>query len=200
MRTYETYPADKFYITSDTHFGHENIIRFSNRPFKNKYDMTLKLIDLWNSKVPQDAAVFHLGDFGFKLGLDDAVDILSKLNGQIHLIEGNHDHHLLGYPRFKDMFRTVRSYARIVVAESEWEFNDVILMHYPLERWDKSHYGSWHLYGHCHMEMKTDAETNRVHVGVDTNNYTPLSYWEIKEIMDRRAMNQMQMRGDRGED
>ena len=55
----------KYFFTSDTHFGHSNIIKFCNRPFKNAEEMDRVLIENWNNKVPEDGLVFHLGDFGW---------------------------------------------------------------------------------------------------------------------------------------
>ena len=56
---------EKTYNTSDTHFGHANIIRLCNRPFKDVEEMNEKLIENWNKVVPEDGTVFHLGEFAF---------------------------------------------------------------------------------------------------------------------------------------
>ena len=53
---------DKIFFTSDTHFFHNNIIKYTNRPFKNVNEMNEELIKRWNSVVPKDGIVFHLGD------------------------------------------------------------------------------------------------------------------------------------------
>ena len=56
---------DKVWFTSDTHFWHDNIIRFCNRPFESVVEMNEELIRRWNETVPADGVVFHLGDFSF---------------------------------------------------------------------------------------------------------------------------------------
>ena len=57
--------AEKIFFTSDTHFGHENIIKYCKRPFKDVKEHDAELIRRWNEKVPEDGIVFHLGDVAF---------------------------------------------------------------------------------------------------------------------------------------
>ena len=53
------------YFTADTHFGHGNIIKYCNRPFKNHLEMDDELIRRWNNVVSNEDEVYHLGDFEF---------------------------------------------------------------------------------------------------------------------------------------
>ena len=80
----------KIYIISDTHFNHENIIKYCNRPFKDINEMNDTIINNWNMIVKKDDIVYHLGDFflGSKFDLKNIVD---RLNGTIYLIRGNHE-------------------------------------------------------------------------------------------------------------
>ena len=41
----------KIFFTADTHFGHENVIRFDNRPFASVEEMDAEMIRQWNNKV-----------------------------------------------------------------------------------------------------------------------------------------------------
>lgn len=78
------------YLTSDTHFNHANIIGYCNRPWATVDDMNAGLVERWNSTVGPDDTVFHLGDFA--MGLHDfAPAVFEQLNGEKHLIVGNHD-------------------------------------------------------------------------------------------------------------
>ena len=80
------------WIISDTHFGHENIIKYCNRPFSSVEEMDARMIKLWNNVVKKNDIVYHLGDFG--VGNKEYISkIVSKLNGRIFLILGNHDSH-----------------------------------------------------------------------------------------------------------
>lgn len=54
----------KLYFTSDHHFGHKNIIKFSERPFQDVHEMDEVLIQKWNEKVQPEDEVYHLGDVG----------------------------------------------------------------------------------------------------------------------------------------
>ena len=78
------------FFTSDTHFWHDNIIKFCNRPFNSIEEMNDTIIENWNKVVGKNDIVFHLGDFCF-CGSDKFKDIIERLNGYIYLILGNHD-------------------------------------------------------------------------------------------------------------
>ena len=79
----------KIFFIADTHFNHNKIIEYENRPFKNVEEMNEKLIENWNSVVGRIDKVFVLGDFGFY----NSKEILDRLKGFKILIMGNHDRH-----------------------------------------------------------------------------------------------------------
>ena len=74
------------YFTSDHHFGHKNIIEYSNRPFDNIDKMDEELIRRWNSKIQPQDNVYHIGDVGLTTP-ERMKDILDRLNGNIFLIK-----------------------------------------------------------------------------------------------------------------
>ena len=78
------------YFIADTHFNHENIIKYCNRPFKNTEEMNEYIIKKWNSVVKSEDIVYHLGDVGFGT-IDELKKLLAKLNGTKILVMGNHD-------------------------------------------------------------------------------------------------------------
>ena len=84
----------KVLFTSDLHFGHENVIRFDNRPFATVEEMDNEMIRRWNEKVSPGDLVYVLGDFIWKSRNDDAAELIRSLHGQIILIKGNHDRFL----------------------------------------------------------------------------------------------------------
>ena len=80
----------KVFLIGDCHFGHKNIIRYCNRPFKDIDDMTEKLIKLWNNVVGNNDIVYVVGDFAL-CGKNKIIEIGQRLNGRKRLIMGNHD-------------------------------------------------------------------------------------------------------------
>ncbi len=78
-----------FYI-SDLHIGHENVIKFDNRPFANADEMNDTIFSNWNSRVTRDDTVYILGDFIWHKE-SKWYDIVSGLTGNKVLVRGNHD-------------------------------------------------------------------------------------------------------------
>jgi len=161
----------KIFFTADTHFGHSNIIKYLNRPFVDVNDMNDTLIKNWNKVVPKDGIVYHLGDVGFFDFWDNVETFLSNLNGKIRLIKGNHD---WKYDWFSCL-NYVKSLDTIVINGLP-----IVLCHYAMKIWDRKHYGALHLFGHSHGTVQ--GEPRSMDVGVDSNNFTPISY---KQVLDK---------------
>ena len=81
----------KTWFISDTHFNHENIIKYCDRPFASKEEMNQELIKRWNNTVSKNDIVWFLGDFALG-GREECKSLLAQLNGEIRMIRGNHDH------------------------------------------------------------------------------------------------------------
>lgn len=80
----------RVFVCADLHFSHSNIIKYENRPFKDKDDMNEQLIKNWNSVVSDEDTVYVLGDVAFCSKVQ-AQALISRLNGKKYLIMGNHD-------------------------------------------------------------------------------------------------------------
>lgn len=166
-----------YWFTSDTHFGHANIIRYCGRPFTDVNEMDAELIKRWNLLVKPGDVVYHLGDFAFKV--DNGIPALRrKLNGDVHLIYGNHDKWAHRFHGPAAGFAWVGPYKEIKIAEQK-----IILMHYAMHVWNRSHHGSWMLHGHSHGTLPRDMTKRRMDVGVDPNHYAPISFDEIRMKM-----------------
>ena len=80
----------KIFGISDTHFNHQRIIDYCNRPYADSKEMDEDMIKKWNETVSNNDVVLHLGDFG--LGNKEYIaSIVKRLNGKKILIMGNHD-------------------------------------------------------------------------------------------------------------
>ena len=164
------------WFTADTHFSHDSIIKLCNRPFKNVTEMNLYMIMKWNDLVKNGDIVYHLGDFAWY----DSEEILDKLNGQIVLIRGSHDHH--GIEKHKKIVKMQR------VLNKTIDGQHVTMSHFCFRVWHLSHYNSWHLYGHSHGMLDPIGKSRDV--GVDaTTDYSPISWDQIKEYMKHRPDN-----------
>lgn len=166
------------WFTSDTHFGHRAVIKYSKRPFAHIDEMNEALIDNWNAVVNHGDIVYHLGDVSFH-GPSYTQVLLGRLKGRIHLIRGNHDHL---NKATEACFETVDDVREIYVGQQK-----IVLCHYAMLVWNKSHYGVWMLHGHSHGNLRIDNTARRMDVGVDAvPGYRPIEYAEVKEIMDKR--------------
>lgn len=164
------------FFTSDTHYSHSNVIKYSNRPFKDAQEMNRAMIDNWNSVVTENDEVYVLGDLIFKDNLDDILRQLKFKN--VYHIKGNHDHR-----NPSSIFTWSRDYFELKVPDRDASRGEqlICLFHYPIEEWNKAHYGSWHCHGHVHGKFEKNIHKKRVDVGVDVWNYTPVSYEQLKE-------------------
>lgn len=176
---------DKIFFTSDTHWGHTNVIKFNNRPFKNTFDMDEGLIQNWNDTVPHDGVVFHLGDVSL-CAPARTESILNRLNGKIYLIVGNHEKSVLRKSTTRDRFEWIRDKYELKVGKQL-----IVLCHYAHRVWNKSHHGSWHLYGHSHGSMEDKAWGKSMDVGVDCWDYKPISYTEVERVLSKRNISEV---------
>lgn len=147
----------KIFFTSDLHFGHENVIRFDDRPFTTVDEMDEELIRRWNAKVGEEDTVYVLGDMIWKTRNNDAPAIIRSLNGQIILIKGNHDRFLHNNQAIKAL-AAVKAYDDITVKLEDGAIRRCILSHYFIPMYDGHHYKAIHLHGHSHKSEEAAVE------------------------------------------
>lgn len=185
---------NKVFFTSDTHFFHNNIIKYCDRPFENVREMNETLIENWNKIVPKDGIVFHLGDVSLTAKNKDLSEILYKLNGKIHLIKGNHEKDALSKFYIADRWETISDILEINIIDEEITYGrqHIIMCHYPMIVWNGSHRGSWQLFGHVHGMMSNKGviqhKPTQMDIGVDTHDFRPYSYQEIKEKITKQHL------------
>ncbi len=187
------------WFTADLHLSHSNIIRYCNRPFLNEDEkklladgvdfrvsgdsihlMNKTLIDNINSVVGRDDTLWHLGDFCFS-DAETARKLRDRINCQnINIVWGNHDRR----GKIRHLFKDAYDQVEVVVEDQR-----MVLNHYAMAVWNKSHHGAWQLYGHSHAgaEQWMDLHLpNRrsVDVGVDNafkliGDYKPFSMKDL---------------------
>lgn len=159
-----------FWVTSDTHFTHTNVIDFCDRPYRRVGDMNRDLVNRWNALVGHDDIVIHLGDFAFDRREKSAIRrIFSKLNGRKWLVQGNHD----------DAAVTRQKWEQVHPDALDMEYKGVRfhMSHKPPTAPDRS--GSViYLHGHLHTY---EASMPVYDVGVDAHNYYPLALDDLVE-------------------
>jgi len=177
------------HFTSDNHFFHTNVIKYSGRPYLDAQDMNESMIDNWNAHVKSGDLVYCLGDWSFANILETR-NITRQLNGEKHLILGNHDKAIIQNKKNlleEHTFASIQTYKEISV-----EGKKIVLFHYGCRVWNKSHHGSWLLFGHSHGTLPPYGKS--VDVGVDAPyvtgkaEYRPYTFAEVKKFMDRQEI------------
>lgn len=192
----------EIFFTSDNHFGHINIIRYCNRPFRDAEEMNETMIANWNSLVSEEDVVFNLGDFFFSEKLISS--ILPKLNGKIVWILGNHDRRsvatraMYNYPNKIGCLVSGNFLLKAKIDENQmpyleapiensprfwcpWEvvWGGGILMSHK-EVHDNENVGI-RLFGHDHRPI-AKVENKGLNVGVDAHNFEPISLSKLMKI------------------
>jgi len=196
------------YFTSDPHYGHRNIIKYSRRPFlfdlQKGFDdrnldvdsMDEALIQNHNSVVKPNDTIYFIGDFAFYKDQRKTINVLRRLNGNKILVRGNHDKYL--NDQVLDMFSSVHDYLEINVSDKDNPRGSqmIVLLHYSMNVWNKSHHSSWHLFGHSHGSLPDNPNSLSFDVGVDCHGYTPISYEQVKKIMSKKTFKPIDHHGE----
>lgn len=161
------------FVISDTHFFHENTIKYFKRPFDSVEEMNEVIRDNWNKVVKPGDKVYHLGDV-FMGDKEEFKKFWPTLNGKKRLVVGNHDDiKFLSSGRFfqkVDMWRIFSDYG-------------LILSHVPMHESTlyEGRFGiepPLNIHGHIHTN-KSPSLLHRC-VCVEQINYTPISIEEIR--------------------
>lgn len=156
--------AGDIWFISDHHFNHKNIIKFSERPFRDLHHMENMLVEQHNDMVKEDDIAIIVGDFGF-CGTTEGKRILERMNGYIILILGNHD---VYHNKFKDF-----GYKEVYIC-LPLLYNDIqmIISHYPCNKFSED---VLNVHGHVHVgRTLEEGYDNHFNVNCEFINYTPI--------------------------
>lgn len=210
----ELQKGQQLFFTSDTHYAHSNICSATTkwtessnltREFNSLDHMNATLVNNINNMVGEDDILIHLGDWSFG-GFEKVQEFRSRiLCKNIHLILGNHDHHI---ERNKEgvqrLFSSVSQYLRLEVQrpinKATTEKFTFVCMHYPIASWHDMNQGVIHLHGHVHLPPHLRiAEGKAMDVGVDGNGLEPISLNEVLLIMKDREVKKLSLPKDHHE-
>lgn len=185
---FKSFNPKRLWFSSDLHFGHKNVCKLCNRPFDSVNHMNQMLIQNWNSLVHPTDHVMFLGDLAL-CNTMDARASARKLNGIKYWLWGNHDNkQLINY--CSDLFEWSGDYLEIKAGDQE-----IVLNHYPMMSWSGKNRDVWQLHGHCHGNLTRDPLNKQIvdrslmlDVGVDCHDYKPISYCQVKSIMDAKLV------------
>jgi calcineurin-like phosphoesterase family protein len=161
----------RYFFTADEHYSHRNIILYCGRPFASVEEMNAEIVRRHNEVVKPEDTVIHAGDFALA-SKSKVEEVIRQLNGRHVFLMGSHDRWLKGAPNI-------------------WEGNVsghwIVACHYAMRTWPKSHYGSWNVHGHSHGKLQPIGK--QWDVGVDNNDFYPVSFDKLNVIMASRPEN-----------
>ena len=156
------------WFTSDLHFGHRNIITYCSRPWATVEEMDAGLIVNWNSKVQPEDTIYVIGDFSLHFKTEKLENKLIQLNGVKHLVRGNHDN--------RKSSKNAKGWASVnELIDINIDGHNVRMIHYKLDDWRGPRIL---LHGHGHNKTPQTGVYS-YDVGVDANNYFPVTLEEI---------------------
>lgn len=174
MKTYKIQTQNReVFWTADQHYFHSLMI--NKRGVDDETIMSNH-----NSVVRPKDIVIHVGDVSLG-NKDQTIQLFKELNGHHIIVPGDHDRRL-GQVARDNLFDLRPPVLKIQVGDQQ-----IINCHWLMTVWPRSHYNSWHAYAHVHGHLKGVGKTHDV--GVDNNNFYPISFTQLKEIMETKPDN-----------
>ncbi|MFX1258719.1 MAG: metallophosphoesterase [Promethearchaeota archaeon] len=168
------------WFTADFHLSHKNIIKYCNRPFDGVEEMNNVILRNLKNMVKPGDTLYFLGDLTFDSEV--ARIFFEKFKKiQIHFIIGNHDS--------QKVIKLATDFCASVsqIKDIKIEGQAITLCHYAMRVWNRSHFNSWQLYGHSHGRVEPIGK--QYDVGVDNNNFLPVSFDMLVKTMKSRPNN-----------
>lgn len=203
------------WFTADPHFGHKNIIKYCQRPFRSVREMDEAIIERWNSVVSAEDTVWILGDYAMA-SPEPYLQYLHRMHGEKILVSGNHDKcspvYRRGYARQRDylfdeggnrLFSAVVEYAQVSLSSQYPQRDNIVALvsHYPYagDSWgEEDRYQQFRLpdhryplvHGHVHTMWRQKFSvqgTPMVNVGVDVQDFTPVSEYDLHRVFSQMS-------------
>jgi calcineurin-like phosphoesterase family protein len=180
------------WVISDTHFGHENFLKFEHegkkiRNFADTKQMDEFMIEQWNSVVQDGDKVYHLGDVYFG-SEQNAQYILGALKGKKRLILGNHDN---------GKSKVLHQHFQKIMLWRVWKTEKMIFSHIPIHPSnliiglgkngdDVKHVITSMFNVHGHIHQNKSPEGPYFNVCVEHHDYKPISFDVLADVAKNR--------------
>lgn len=174
------------WFSSDWHLGHTNILRYCNRPYMSVEEMNSAILAEINKKVLPSDTLFYLGDLCMDHNFTQWESWIRQIKCEnIYYLLGNHEPDDL-----QDIFNDGGCPKNIVwmgdYLQAKCGGKRFVMCHYPIESWNGSHKGVYHLHGHCHAELPTSLTMRRMDVGIDCHSMKVLNLDDVLKILNAR--------------
>lgn len=180
------------FFSSDFHLGHANIIRFDKRPYANVRDMDDDIIKTCMRQLKPGDSFYYLGDWSLtdQKQAEGYMATLKSSGANLLFIKGNHDK--------KETIKLYEKYGQYLGEQRKIKVGEqeIVLNHYCMLVWDKSHHGAWHLYGHSHHSLPVWMDSKKLDVGWN-GYYKLLNFEEIRIMMDEKTFRSVDHHGKR---
>lgn len=189
MKIHEDRENKPFFVISDLHLYHGNIIKYCDRPFLDKKGepdvnkMNMTIYQNWVKTIKDNDDVYFLGDLTMGFSKKETAKILSEnLTGNIKYFQGNHDklHLIDDTKKIREKVYNVK-YKDLVIS----------LSHYPpAGECGIKFEGDMLIFGHVHNSTKFDRY-NTFNCCVERINYTPIHIDEVLKILLKRNIDNL---------
>lgn len=194
--TEETY--NNLFVTSDTHFNHNQEFVFKKRGYNSPQEMTDDMINIINSTVGENGILLHLGDFCLNTTREQYLDILSRLKiKELWMLWGNHNNPI--QRTYGGTVDQICAYNRGLFIRYLGHYhtfrkgkNSFVCFHFPIQIFDGMSEGSMHLCGHSHGSNQISRPEDKTHKILDCGwdiHKKPLTMAEIEAIMSTKGIN-----------
>jgi calcineurin-like phosphoesterase family protein len=177
------------YFSADWHLDHANIIKYDGRPFKTVEQMNETIIHNVCSTLKKGDNLYFLGDFALTRGsntMEGHMKAISYTGANLFFIKGNHDKDdtIKLYKKY-GIYLGEQKKVRIPDKDKSNGYQEIVLNHYRMDVWDKSHHGVWHLHGHSHHSLPERPTARCMDVGINGSwyDYNVLSYNQVEKHM-----------------
>lgn len=176
-------------------------MKFDKRDFRNIDEHDEFMIKMCMNTLRPGDNFYYLGDFSFTnpRKTESYLATLQSSGANLFFIKGNHDK--------RDTIKLYQKYGiylgeqktiQVLDGDARDGIQNIVLNHYAMRVWDRSHHGTWHLYGHSHHTLPELSDSMSFDVGINGWDYQLISYQQVKEKMSKKTYKPIDHHGKTG--